>query len=1066
MPGEFMLRMATFIALFAAVACQYKAKEDASELISGHVPVENRFTIATPAAGIYNVGDTITAQLTFPFNVTVDTTGGTPRLALDIDGVTEYANYASGNGGKVLTFSYAIASGDDDADGISIAAIDLNGGTLTFVYNGNTENCNSTITSRNFPSVIVDTTDPSVSSVTAPANATYLLNMDLVFTVNVSESVTISGSPRLQLTVGSTTRYATYYAGSGTGTLLFRYTIVSSDIDANGIAVSASIDLNSGTIRDAAGNDSSLTFTSPNTTGVLANGDAPYVTAFTPPANGNYESGQALDFVLTYSEAVNVTGTPNVSLTIGTTPRSASYQSGSGSTQLTFRYVLQPIDLDADGIAAAATLNMTGATIRDAGLVSAINALVIPSLTGVRVVDNTPRVSSFTVTNSTYYIGQAINITAVYTQAVTITGTPRIPIALTTGGPVYATYVSGTGTTNILFRYTVAEGTDDTNGIVITSPMELSGGTIKGAGNIDANLSFTPPSTPSVRVSGIRPTVTSVTPPANATYLTGANMDFVVNFSEAVTVGGTPTTNLLLNLTVGVTPRTAAYISGSGSTALTFRYVVDVADADTDGITVGTLLVNAPGYITDGISTNNLATVTFSAPNTSGVLVNATVPSIALVSAPASATYLLGQNIDFTVDFSEAVTVVGSPTLSLTVGATPRTATYLSGSGTTSLVFRHTVQTGDVDSDGIAMSSPVALSGGTIRSSNGVNATLTYSPPVTTGVLVDGDEPNVISVTVPPTALYDVNNVSLTFTATFDQVVTVTGSPRWVLNIGGTTRYATYSSGSGTSTLTFIHTINASDVDLDGIAVANSSNLDLNGGTILDANSNPTALSLGNPNTSGIYLTYTGMMGWWDFNVSASVTTVSCGLQQCVSAVDDRTGTNNMTQVTTTARPEYYASGFGTGNTGYVQFDGTTDFLNITTAMTTIRTMLIVFRTEAAAMTTQDLFHSSAGGANARIQVTAAGALSYGGTAQAGWSRNGTALTGNATTGASALSASTVYILAVRFSANQTVAATQRLGNTNFGGQIAEVMTFSNNALTDTQLLPLINYLNAKHGAY
>ena len=57
---------------------------------------------------------------------------GTPRLAIDVGGITRYATYASGSGTAALTFSYPVQSGDFDANGIAITSpLDLNGGTLT-----------------------------------------------------------------------------------------------------------------------------------------------------------------------------------------------------------------------------------------------------------------------------------------------------------------------------------------------------------------------------------------------------------------------------------------------------------------------------------------------------------------------------------------------------------------------------------------------------------------------------------------------------------------------------------------------------------------------------------------------------------------------------------------------------------------------------------------------------------------------------------------------------------------------------------------------------------------------
>jgi hypothetical protein len=107
------------------------------------------------------------------------------------------------------------------------------------------------------------------------------------FTVNMSEAVTVNGCPascpRIAVDVGGTARYATYSAGSGTNTLTFTYQMVSGDVDADGIVLSSPIDLNGGTIRDAAGNDASLIFVPPDTSGILIDGSVPsgYTAAFT-----------------------------------------------------------------------------------------------------------------------------------------------------------------------------------------------------------------------------------------------------------------------------------------------------------------------------------------------------------------------------------------------------------------------------------------------------------------------------------------------------------------------------------------------------------------------------------------------------------------------------------------------------------------------------------------------------------------------------------------------------------------------------------------------------------------
>ncbi len=79
--------------------------------------------------------------------------------------------------------------------------------------------------------------------------------------------------------------------------------------------------------------------------------------------------------------------------------------------------------------------------------------------------------------------------------------------------------------------------------------------------------------------------------------------------------------------------------------------------------------------------------------------VDNTGPTLNSVTGPANGTYGTGQQLNFTVNYNENVTVTGTPFIPLTIGATSRNASYLSGSGSSALVFRHTVQAGDTDTD-------------------------------------------------------------------------------------------------------------------------------------------------------------------------------------------------------------------------------------------------------------------------------------------------------------------------------------------------------------------------------
>ena len=101
-------------------------------------------------------------------------------------------------------------------------------------------------------------------------------------------------------------------------------------------------------------------------------------------------------------------------------------------------------------------------------------------------------------------------------------------------------------------------------------------------------------------------------------------------------------------------------------------------------------------------------------------------PIVRSVNAPADATYDTSENLDFTVNFNTDIfvnTTGGTPQLALTVGSTTRQAVYQSGTGTQNLVFRYTVQNGDIDVDGVTVGT-LAANGGTLRDGYDVDATL------------------------------------------------------------------------------------------------------------------------------------------------------------------------------------------------------------------------------------------------------------------------------------------------------------------------------------------------------
>ncbi|WP_353185719.1 MBG domain-containing protein [Parapedobacter lycopersici] len=156
----------------------------------------------------------------------------------------------------------------------------------------------------------------------------------------------------------------------------------------------------------------------------------------------------------------------------------------------------------------------------------------------------------------------------------------------------------------------------------------------------------------------------------------------------------------------------------------------------------------------------------------SALVSDVTPPVVTVVAIPANGYYVEHDELVFTVDFSENITVDvtgGTPYLNVTIGTATAAAAYVSGSGSSALVFRYTVQAGDVDLDGIALGSSLELAGGTIRDAAGNDAvpTLNNSGP-TDQVLVYAVQP---SVAVATAAISPVNG-SFTAIITFSEAVT------------------------------------------------------------------------------------------------------------------------------------------------------------------------------------------------------------------------------------------------------------------------------------------------------
>ena len=108
-----------------------------------------------------------------------------------------------------------------------------------------------------------DTTAPKVSSLDITSNPgsdeTYAMEDEIEVMVTFSETVKVTGTPRLTLRVGNRNRTAGYESGTDTEALVFAYEVADGDEDTNGVSVRANqLRLNGGTIKDEAENAAEL----------------------------------------------------------------------------------------------------------------------------------------------------------------------------------------------------------------------------------------------------------------------------------------------------------------------------------------------------------------------------------------------------------------------------------------------------------------------------------------------------------------------------------------------------------------------------------------------------------------------------------------------------------------------------------------------------------------------------------------------------------------------------------------------------------------------------------------
>ena len=652
-----------------------------------------------------------------------------------------------------------------------------------------------------------------------------------------------------------------------------------------------------------------------------AAGGAPAVTEVEvtsePRADATYALGETVEVTVRFSEAVDVTGAPVLAIDMDPASwgeKRAVYASGSGTAALVFAHRVVEPNYSPRGIAVLGnTLSLNGGAIRsassqaeaalahaglphdaahkvdwrlsagsetpsDAAPRPVRNAATAPAVTGVEV-------TSEPGADATYALGETVEVTVRFSEAVAVTGRPRLAIDMdpASWGEKRAAYARGSGTAALVFAHRVVEPNYSTRGIaVLADTLALNGGSIRSASSgADATLAHVglPHNAAHKvdwRLSGAdtaprNATPDDTTPPELASgEVDGSTMR--LTFSEALDPAATGG-RFMVDL--ATEPLSSAFHAAGAVTVEGAVVTVELGEGKPRA-EAGRLVGNRVTYIRradgGGGALRDLAGNPVAAPDVmpyGGVetwrgseewrYVGVALDNVTAPPPDTTPPELVRGEIDggtVTLWFSEALdpeakagrfhvqvqpaadrmqsfdaagaVAIDGNRVTVGVGAgKPRAR-----AGMTELNYAHYIAPLDPAAAGLRdlagnpVATPLAFHGGE-RGTRSVKLD-NVTPPAVTGVEVTseaGDDDTY--------ALRDVVRV----TVTFSEAVAVTGAPQLKLGLGaGDERWAAYASGSGTAMLEFAYAVTQGDASGAGVAVL-ANTLALNGGAIRSAES-------------------------------------------------------------------------------------------------------------------------------------------------------------------------------------------------------------------------------------
>ena len=695
---------------------------------------------------------------------------------------------------------------------------------------------------------IVDDDPPEVESVTLTStpggDATYYAIGDTVeATVTFLGAVTVDttgGRPGLELDFDGTAKPAAYDSGSGSTALVFTYQVAENDADDNGIAIAANrLTLDGGTI--SASTDSAMGAV---LTHAAVPADAAHrVDGVRPTLSRAATASDGASIVLTFSEPLDEDNGPSDTDFMVNVDGSAATLSGppavsGGTVTLTLAAAVTA--------GQAVTVGYTDPTTgNDANALQDTVGNDADSFSG-EAVANTIVPASNDATLRTLAVsdgGTAVPLTPAFDPATTVYN------ASVTNAVATVTVTATANDENAEVAFLDEDGADlpDADGNTLEHQVTLDVGDNLILARVTAeNSASTTTYTVTVTRRVAAPAVVSValtsdpdaTGPDDDTYAIDDVVRATVTFSAAVTVdttGGRPG----LELDFDGTAKPAAYDSGSGSTALVFRYQVAEDDADDNGIAIAANRL-----------TLNRGTITaLSDTLVDAVLTHPAVSADAGHRVDAVRPTLTGASVDrreLTLTWSEALNEDSAPggeafTIHVTGGTAPIVTDVSVSEMTATLFLSGPVSSTDTVTLDYVPPIPNPFqevqstlpfedeAGNDAEAFTARTVTNDTSPPAVVSVAFTSDP----DATGPDDDTYAIDDV-VRATVTFSEAVTVDttgGRPGLELDFDGTAKPAAYDSGSGSTALVFTYQVAENDADPDGIAIG-ANRLTLNGGTL------------------------------------------------------------------------------------------------------------------------------------------------------------------------------------------------------------------------------------------